>query len=691
MTRLERYQPLLLCIFCALTLTVIFWSPLWQGYGLIGGDLYTYYFPQKSFLVERLHDGEFPLWNNLVGHGYPLVAESQTAPFYPPHLLYGVLSLNSAYNAVQLLHYVLAFVFTWMLARKLDCSQAGSLLAALVYTYGWFPTRICLEWAIISGAWLPLAFWSVEAFFERGWWRYAILLTVALAMQMLAGHFNIAFITQTALVVYIPVRFWQKRRAATEDPSTPGEDQQSTANAPRKSALALLIAAMLLAYATSAVQLAPTWELKQISQRETIGEEHDPGYGHIPTWYLSQFVLPWFWYPRGRALDLALFASAPATNLVEAHLYFGFLPLLLSIYGMWKYRLLRDRRLILWAIVGLLALVYATGVLLPVFRYLPGFNFFRGLGRWGILTTLGVALIAGRSLTELLTRLRVPTANVLMVLLLGLTTVDFWLVGQSVTYAQLIPTPIYSHVSQSAVANTLKHYPRQPVRLFSRGANLPTILGVASTPVYLGLGPQEYYDERLRMPEPLPFDTDPTPEQVSWLQHAGVTHIVSFEPLNTRVWPARQVWAGFDYFLNPAWARREPLYLYELLGSRGRVSWLQTDNANATAEISTYRANEVSADVQSTSGGMVVLTDLTYPGWNVTVDDEPAVAITVEGMYRGVEVPPGKHHVIWRFQPASVRYGLAVTALAVFLLATVAHFRFWHPQWFERRGATKSA
>ena len=551
MTRLERIQPLLLCVLCALILTVIFWSPLWQGYGLIGGDLYTYYFPQKSFLVDRLHNGEFPLWNNLVGHGYPLVAESQTAPFYPAHLLYGLLSLNNAYNGVQLLHYVLAFVFTWMLARKFGCAQAGSLLAALVYTYGWFPTRICLEWAIISGAWLPLAFWAVEAFLERGWWRYAILLTVALAMQMLAGHFNLAFITQVALVVYIPARFWQKRQQAAAEEPTKAGSPQLTAIATRKSAFLLLIAAMVLAYATSAVQLAPTWELKQISQRETIGAEHDPGYGHIPTWYLSQFVLPWFWYPRGRALDLALFACAPATNLVEAHLYFGFLPLLLAVYGLWKYRLLRDRPLLLWGVIGLLALVYATGALLPVFRYVPGFSFFRGLGRWGILTTLAVALIAGRSATELFSRLRPQTAKLVTVVLLGLTTADFWLVGQSVTYAQLIPNPIYNHVSQSEVANTLTHYSRGPVRLFSRGANLPTILGVASTPVYLGLGPQEYYDERLKMPEPLPFDTDPTPEQVAWLQHAGVTHIVSFEPLDVQAWPVRQVWAGFDSFSQP--------------------------------------------------------------------------------------------------------------------------------------------
>ena len=83
-----------------------------------------------------------------------------------------------------------------------------------------------------------------------------------------------------------------------------------------------------------------------------------------------------------------------------------------------------------------------------------------------------------------------------------------------------------------------------------------------------------------------------------------------------------------------------------------------------------------------------MLTDLAYPGWEVTVDDKPADAITVEGMYRGVEVPPGDHQIAWRFRPVSVYWGLAVSAFAIFLLATIAHIRFWHPHWFDRRDTT---
>src|SRR5579863_3063162 len=101
-------------VLAAVLLTVVFWHPLWQGGGLIGGDTYTYFFPQKAYFAETIRAGDVPLWNNRIGNGYPQVAESQTGVFYPFHLvLFPLLELNTAYSANLITHYVLAFVFTW--------------------------------------------------------------------------------------------------------------------------------------------------------------------------------------------------------------------------------------------------------------------------------------------------------------------------------------------------------------------------------------------------------------------------------------------------------------------------------------------------------------------------------------------------------------------------------------------------
>lgn len=126
-------------------------------------------------------------------------------------------------------------------------------------------------------------------------------------------------------------------------------------------------------------------------------EEYDPAYGHIPPAALSQVVAPWLWYvPNlfpGYAIQQSTFLTYPAaTNDVEAHLYFGLLPALIVLFGLiaplWGGQKLPPR-LVGWAIFGLLAAIYATGWLLPIARHLPGFGFFRGPGRYGIVTTLG--------------------------------------------------------------------------------------------------------------------------------------------------------------------------------------------------------------------------------------------------------------------------------------------------------------
>ena len=242
----------------AVVLAALFWWPLFEGGGIVGGDVYSYYLPQKVVYAESLAAFELPLWNNRAGHGYPIVGESQTGPFYPANVvLYSLFSINTAYNINHLLHYVLAFVFTWLYARSLSISRLSSGLCALVFTYGWFPPRSCWEWAIIGGAWMPAAFWCVEKFFATRRVRFALGLCGIIALQLLSGHFNLAFLTLVALVPYIGLRLLFANR---------GLPDVTRSRWPLVGAISL--AAVLSAFGLAALQLAPTWELKQLSQRE---------------------------------------------------------------------------------------------------------------------------------------------------------------------------------------------------------------------------------------------------------------------------------------------------------------------------------------------------------------------------------------------------------------------------------------
>ncbi len=698
-------RPLLFVLLAAIGLTLIFWLPLWTGGGFVGGDVYTYGLPLKQYLADQLHQGEFPLWNNRVGHGFPLIAESQTAAYYLPNLLlYGLLPLHTAFVASFLIHYVLAFVFTAMYARWMGLSLCGALLAALVYTYGWFPPRASLEWAIIGGTYLPLALWCVETCLQTASLRQLVLLAVVLAMQMLAGHFHLAFIIQLVLVAYVIGRLWWARENLA--PRWLGE---------RRRLLLLTCLAMAGGFALAAEQLFPTWQLRADSQRASTGEtpEDQPfagkrfnaAEGHIPPLYLSQVVLSWwYWYApeidTERAVrQLDWLAVDADTNMIEAHLYFGLIPLGLAVWFAW--RSLRspesvDRRFLLWAAGGLLAVIYATGWLLPVTRHLPGFGFFLGPGRYGIVTTLAVALLSAGGLDVLQQCIRrAPMQQTLRAIILLLTVADLWLVSRLVTNAYLVPQPPIAMLEQSDIRRILSQEV-SPVRLWAPGPNVATLLGVSATPPYLGLGPRAYYDPRLTMPL-LPETDDPQrraeaiASQVTWLRKAGVTHILRMEPLDLSLWPVAVEWEGGDPFLNRVWGRGqdEPLYLYRLQGSRGRVAFeveaagtpaTSSEMPQQSARISIYEADRVVIEASAETAGTLILTDLYSSGWDVTVDDKPATPVLSDGMYRGVELPPGRHKVVWSYRPLAVYWGGGASVLALLALIAAA-------LWVARRNA----
>lgn len=661
--KLIKTAPWLFTLVLAIGLTRLFWATLWAGGGLVGGDIYSYFYPQKQFYGEALRAGEIPLWNNRTGHGYPTVGESQTGVFYPFHLLYAVLDLNTAYNSIQIGHYVLAFIWCWLLARRWGLATVPAWLAATVYTYGWLPPRMCVEWAALGAAWFPAALWCLETFLQTGRRRYLGCLSLVLAVQMLAGHFHLAFITQLTVAGYVVSRLWWWTA-----------DVQPAVLQQRSRVLLWCSGAVLCGFGLAALQLGPTWELKQLSQRAALGDEHDPGYGFIPWSYLGQLIAPWDYYAPGYHLAETSPGSS-RTNTVEAHLYCGLLPLIIIGLGLLFRTSSADPRRGIWWLFAGCSLLYATGTLMPVARHLPGFGFFNGVGRYGIIFNLSIGLLSGEALQRLVHRGANTRKISIMLLILAATVGDTWWVSNLVQHSVVVAKPPLNALTSSPIRDELSRSPAS-VRLFCRGANLPNLLGVASTPVYLGIGPREYFDPQWALPQPLPYESNPTLQQVQWLQRAGVTHILSFTPLDLSAWPATLLVATPDPFLNRAWGRSpgDAFFLYELAGTRGRVAW-ETPSPSATATITDYRANSVTISTDSPTGGTLILTDLRWPGWTVQIDGLPVVPVNDDhrlGPYRAVVVPAGQHVVKWLYSPLSFWIGVGISLLTCVTLTAVA-------------------
>jgi hypothetical protein len=424
----------------------------------------------------------------------------------------------------------------------------------------------------------------------------------------------------------------------------------------------------------------PTWELKQQSHRGTAVPYHDIAYGRIPPAYLLQIVAPWHFYANEYNINRDAPPNAPETNKVEAHLYFGLVPLALIVFGLAGGGVLRNRLLWPWVLLGSIALVVTTGCLTPVFRQLPGFSYFGGPGRYGILTTMAGALLAGAGLQTLLARQNQTGRALLTSIVIVGTVYDLYLVYvyEQVNPAAIIDEAIINRRFTSDIRDALKKSP-QPARVLAPGPNLLTCLGVAATPNFLGLAPVAYFDPELKMPGEFSFNAPaavPAADQLEWLRRAGVTHILTYAPLRTDTWPVREIVYNaprVDLFVHLAFNRlpSDPIYLYELRGSRGRVAW-EEPQTDATASVAEYAADRVVIEADSKNGGRLILTDLAYPDWKVTVDGNAVPAVVVERMYRGVDLGAGKHTVVWSYRPTSAAVGCRVTAVAFVTLAICA-------------------
>jgi hypothetical protein len=657
----DRFVPrrwqwcLAILLGCVLAGTV--WSGLLRGGGIVGGDTYPYFFPQKVVLAEAFSRGTIPLWNDRTSLGYPMHAESQAGIFYPSNqVLYRIFDVNMAYNASILLHYAAAFVMAWRFSRAQRLKNETALFAALIYVYGWFPVRLSLEWSIIGGVWFPLSLWMTDRFLNRGSFRRWGCLAASFAVHLLAGHFTLAFVTQITCVLYaiLQGRRWK-----------PG---------------AAVLAAIAVGLMLAAVQLVPTLELRQLSQRDGSNPAFNPAYGHMPPVYLSQLVASWwFWHTpelvqTREMMKYPWLMSSADSNQVEAHLYLGLLPvlLLLGLFSAKQRLALNSTNWKLWMGMSAGAILYAFGWLVPVLKNVPGFGFFMGPGRYTIVSTLGLAMVCGLVLDVMMRRRAALGRTLICGGLAVLTLADVLASSRyPVCDAQIISEPPIRGVVTSEIRKRLKEEAvRGPVRLLAPGANVANLFEVSSVPQYLGLGPGEYFSDEWKLEtQPTSDETEfPSTEQLSRLQRLAVTHILTTEAVNRPSGELEVIYRGPDDFLNRVWGRGSaPCFLYRIKNARPRVTG--EPDLVEQVDVLQQQPGEVEFEVEVSESTIVEWTDLMFPGWYVTVDGTQAAPITQAGFGRKVEVTPGKHRIRWFYAPRSFLIGVGISVITGLSLA----------------------
>ncbi len=351
-------------------------------------------------------DGHLPLWNPLLGMGAPLVANYQSALFYPPYWLYflmyalgGIVWMAWGQSLIVVGHLILAGMGMAALTRRLGMSRLAQTISGLAFSLsGYLVARAWFASINAAVAWLPwVMLFAYDLAKDRNW-RVGSKLGLVIGMQLLAGHAQTSWYTLVLAGVWSA--FWGWRF----------HEDRNTQKRLRHTALSIarLGFAILLGIGIAAVQLLPTAVYLMQSQRAgAVDIDFALNYSFWP-WRLVGLLAP------------GIFGSPVSGdywgygNFWEDAVYLGVLPFLLAVGALisklWKKDLENGQAsletfniqrstldLFLFGIV-FISFLLSFGKNTPIYPWLydhiPTFDMFQAPTRISIWAVFGLALLA---------------------------------------------------------------------------------------------------------------------------------------------------------------------------------------------------------------------------------------------------------------------------------------------------------
>jgi hypothetical protein len=334
---------------------------------LAEGDFNVEFFPMTRVISAIVRAGELPLWNPWSDAGQPLLADPQSAIWYPLNWVLPSLVANHeapslvAFEAHTIFHLFLAATFLYLLARHVIGSRFGALVAALTFTYSGLMTAYPIQQVPIlrTALWMPLLLLCLIKAFEHRSLRWTIAGALLLAIDVFAGHPQLLLFQLYGLTLFVAYRLWQV-----------WPDRRALATT-----VGLYAVFGLLGFGLAAVQLVPSYEFMRLSDRAT-GDYAFTAVGFTPFELLLDTVAP------------RIIGGLPP--------YVGILPLLLALLAV---RFVRRPLLPYWVMLATLGLIIslAGNSFFHSVLYLlgPGYALFQHQERAIYLYTLSVAVLAG--------------------------------------------------------------------------------------------------------------------------------------------------------------------------------------------------------------------------------------------------------------------------------------------------------
>jgi len=317
-------------------------------------------YPWKELAINIEKNWELPLWNPYNFSGYPLLANFQSAAFYPLNILFSMPHFYLSWSFFILFAPLLAGIFLYLYLQNLGLNKWASVLGSISFSFSGFFVS-WLEWGNVlhTALWLPLVLLSIDktvssikypvlSIKNRNSIIWSFIFVFSLTSSFLAGHLQIFFYLFVFSIAYLLARWVQFGR--------------------RLKTFLLFVICYLLFVIATAIQWFPTLQFIFLSGRSLDQIPwQNPGW-FIPWQNLIQFISPDFF---GNPATLNYWG---VFNYGEFIGYVGIIPLIFSLYALF---LRKDKKTFIFGSLFFISLIFSLPTILakiPFFLNIPLLN-----------------------------------------------------------------------------------------------------------------------------------------------------------------------------------------------------------------------------------------------------------------------------------------------------------------------------
>ncbi len=191
-----RRAPVAALICLTILIVACYGGTLFGGRQFAFRDSAHFYYPLEWRVQREWSAGRLPLWNPGANGGMPLLGSPMAAVLYPGKLVFALVPYAWGIRLYTVGHEVLAFGAMLALMRCWGVSRPGATLAGLSYAFG---GPVLSDYFniiyLVGAAWLPLGFRAADRWLRLGRRVGLAELAVVLAMQVLGGDPEAAYLT----------------------------------------------------------------------------------------------------------------------------------------------------------------------------------------------------------------------------------------------------------------------------------------------------------------------------------------------------------------------------------------------------------------------------------------------------------------------------------------------------------------